>query len=807
MRNFHKIILTLFTLVFALSVSTAKAQDTEQTAKKRTVFQQHLYVNGNLGINTLWGDITDKKDLLLEPEFGFGLNVGYQYSPIIGARLNMTSGKTKSTLDHLLYDGGFTDLSAQLTVDLTNLLYKDNNNKLNLYGFGGFGIMFYNGDAVIPMGYDNYAVFPGSYKSTAMVFPAGLGFKYNVTENLDVTVEGSFHYSSTDKLEGMSGEDANGKQPFYTMDAVKYASVGLTYKFVGASAIGILGGSGASKMIRNHETVSYKVTPAILQEKGNKVPYEVSVTFPANYFGQLAAVKVAPVLKYGDQEFALASQVFIGEKVIAKGQKVPYLTGGTYTFKGEFDYTPEMANSTVVVTPVIFTPKDNVTADFKNLGLDQIKLADGIIHTENFAGGNEEVLMADAGYKEVSIVNKSAKLFFPKNLFTYNKRSGLNNTETATAARNAVNSFLAQGWEIKNITINAYASPEGEESFNASLSENRAKVADKYIHTELLGLIKAKDSKIKMKDCSGVNFSVTGNGPDWNGFMIALESSSIAGKSTILNVIKSAAPSKKEEEIRNMILMYPELEKILSPLRRAKIVVNASEPKRSNEEIAALAITSPKDLTLEELLFAATLTNDKGAQAGIYKTAVDLFSNSYEANTNFATSEIQKGNLSNALTYLQKANTLSPNNPTVLNDMGVIYAKQGDWEKAKKYFTNAKNLGANENYNLGVVAIQYGEYDNALSLFGSRKCDVNVGLAQLMTGKYESAKANLSCAVETCKTNYLLAVVGARTEKDAEVFASLKKAFAINPKLKGSALNDREFIRYFENAEFLALIK
>lgn len=787
MRNFHKIILTLFTLIFALSISVANAQNTEQTTKKASAFSKYLYVNGNLGIVTFWGDIADKKDLLKEPEFGFGFNLGYQLSPIIGTRLNMTSGKTKSTLDHLFYDGSFTDLSVQLTVDLTNLLYKNNNDKLNLYGFGGVGAIMYSGNSAVPIPGNSHFL-TGDFDGTAFVFPAGLGLKYSLTDNLDVTFEGSFHYTSTDKLEEANAADWGLDEPFYKMDAIKYVSLGLTYK---------LSAGGISKMIKNSGSVIYKVTPAVLQEKGDKVPYEVTVTFGPKYFAKNAAVNVAPILKYGDQELALASQIFIGENVSGKGQMVPYETGGTYTYKGEFDYIPEMASSTVVLNPVVYIPKTGMENAYKNLTAAQFKIADGIIHTEDWAGGNENILIGNSGYELETILTGTANLYFPVNLFNYNKQFGLNKTDEVSAARTALYDFLAQDLVIKEIAVDAYASPEGEETFNENLSENRAKTGDKYIKNELK----------RLKNTKNVTINVVGHGPDWEGFMTALAASDIADKSTILNVIKSAAPAKKESEIKNMILIYPELENILSPLRRTRIDVLSLQLNRNDAEITRLATTNPSELSRQELLYAATLTQNKDAQKAIYKSAASLYPKCWVAQSNYAQTEILDGNVTNGLSYLEKADQISPNNAVVLNNMGVAYAKLGQWDKAKKSFTDAQNLGAEENYNLGVTAIQFGEYEKALSLFGTKKCDVNVGLAQLLLENYEAAKANLSCADATCKTNYLLAVVGARTSNDAEVFAGLKKALAINPALKGKALNDREFIRYFDNEEFLSIVK
>ncbi|RLD38989.1 MAG: hypothetical protein DRI74_02130 [Bacteroidetes bacterium] len=788
-----------------------------------SVFDPYFYINTDLGFTDFFGDLHPDNVFGNSEMFAWGVKAGYQFDPIFGARLNVTNGQLLSQSDYkittatasgmqydtdlLRYKGTFTDVSGQLTVDFTNIFRDNKNARFSLYGFGGIGVAFHNGN-VYDMRNEDIYNHPhndtdyGNYKNNIIIFPAGLGAKYGVTENLDVTIETSARFTGYDLMDQTDGGNMMIKNDHY-----QYTSLGFTYKFVKAASA-VLGGSGEGKMIRNHETVTYKVTPEVLQEKGGKVAYEISVTFPENYFGRGAAVDIAPVLKYGDQELALSTQTFVGEEVVGvEGQMVPYETGGTYTFSGEFDFTPEMASSTVEVTPVVYVPKAGTETTFKNLAETQVKIADGIIHTEDFAGGNEESLLADSGYELETVISKTGKLYFPKNQYTYNKRRGLNSSKNAIAARVAVDEFLSQGWEIKNITVNAYASPEGEETLNANLSENRAKVADKQIHSELHRLIKAKNSKINMDNCSDVDFTVVGNGPDWDGFMAALEASSFADKSTVLNVIKSAAPAKKEAEIKNMILIYPELENILSPLRRAEVAVNCYEPKRTAEEIAALATTKPEDLTLQELLYAATLTEDDEAQAAIYKTAANLFADSWEAQTNYAYGEILNGNYTDALTYLEKANALAPNNATILNNMGVIHAKQAAWDKAKKCFTNAQNLGANENYNLGVVAIQYGEYDKALELFGSRKCDVNVGLAQLMTGKYEEAKANLSCAEETCKTNYLLAIIGARTANDAEVFANLKKAFEINPKLKGKALNDREFVKYFDNEEFLSIVK
>ena len=611
--------------------------------------------------------------------------------------------------------------------------------------------------------------------------------------------------------------------------------------------------NGLKKMAKNYNGVTYEVIPKVLETKGGVVSVTVKADFPPKYFNRKAAAYFAPVLTYEGGQTILSPILLKGEKVEGEGQTISYERGGTVTYTGEFDFIPEMRVSELMVTPVVFLPKTPLASGMtiedarkapKAVALGETKLADGVIATsmriemENEVRevieigeeiikkdnrGNIMIELYDAkvekdfsplslaphGYEKVTIVSKDANIYYPKNLYNFNANLELNKKTNVKAELDKLYDFVRMGWEIKDVEIDGWASPEGEETFNDGLSENRAKTSQRILTRAFGKIAKEKEAKVSFtKPKDDINFKIVGHGPDWKGFMSKVEKSSIKDKRPILNVVRSSDPLKKEQEIRNMIDIYPELEEnILPPLRRATIKISCFEPKKTDQEIARLATTNPRELTQQELLYAGTLTDDWNTQYKIYQAATTAYPKSWEANNNAGMMAMKLGKMNEAAKYLKKAESLASNNGMVTNNLGVLHTMQKDYDKAEKYLKKANKMGVDNNYNLGIIDINKGDFDAAMTKFSGVKCDYNVALAQLMTGDNASAESNLECARKNGATYYLLAVVGARAGNEPLMLTNLKKAIKAKPKYKECAKVDREFIKYFQNEEFMAIVK
>ncbi len=550
---------------------------------------------------------------------------------------------------------------------------------------------------------------------------------------------------------------------------------------------------------------SYSVNPEVLEAKGGKVAFTVNGTIPEKSFHKKAVVEFHPYIQYDGKTQDLKKFVLRGEKTEGEGTVINSKTGGSFTYSDEFDYTDDMRASELWV-------KATITKGKKVIETDPVKLADGIITTYKKIVHDEDLSYAPSGYEKVTIVPKKATVYFKVNMANLNFNCKLNKAETAKAEMDSLDVFLKKGWAIKDVNINAWASPEGEIDFNDDLSDRRAETAQKYIEKKLKSTSKdrAEEQGVAPEEVDkDVAFNAHGNGEDWDGFMTGVRGSNLKDKSMILNIVNSQNDaSKREQEIRNMTQIYSEIEdEILPPLRRAEIIVSFYEPKRTDEEIARLAVTYPDSLTYPELLHAATLTEDHQAKFNIYKEAFTHRHRDWRTYNNAAAEAINLGNIDDAENILVQAQKLSSNNGMIENNLGVVACHRDDWTKAEQYFKDAQMHGENENYNLGIVMIQKGEYQKALSYFNGISCRHNVALAQVLAGNMNEALKNLKCSPENPKTYYMLAVYGARTGNDKMVYEYLGKALEMHPKCKNKVAEDREFIKYFDNPEFQKIVQ
>ncbi|NLJ82730.1 MAG: hypothetical protein GX330_06360 [Bacteroidales bacterium] len=576
---------------------------------------------------------------------------------------------------------------------------------------------------------------------------------------------------------------------------------------------------GLKKMVKKQSSVSYSVTPNPLEAHGGKMTMEIQGTYPQKYFNKKATLSLEPIIKTSEGETVRLPVIHLeGEKVKGDNQTIGYKAGGKFTYNQTIDYKPMYENCELILEIEANLKKKSAT-------LDPVKLADGTINTSEKISVEPKLsypdeaingsffVLANHNYKGPQVITETGIIYFELNRDVLNWNLPFNQKEENKEALNNLITFISESNNILSVDILGWASPEGELKRNQELSSNRSATGKKWFEREYDKFIrnKARAEKVRASDIKkDIKYEIKDNGEDWDGFIEALENSSIQDKSKIINVIKSQNDmDQREQQIRNMIAIYDEVDnEILPSLRRAIIKVNVMEDKKTDEEIAELAANNPESLSNDELLYAASLTNDMKTKAEIYTKATQIFTNNYRGYNDLACVKYLQGEKDEALTMLNKAKELNPNNSEVLNNFGIISFLDGDIEKAKEYFEASKKAGFDQSYNLGVVYMKIGDYTAAINNFSTSKCDYNVALNQLLSKDYTAAKATIDCIQnKTAKDYYLLAIISARTNDTNILYKSLVEACKLDPELKKQALKDIEFRNYKNNAAFKDALK
>ncbi len=533
----------------------------------------------------------------------------------------------------------------------------------------------------------------------------------------------------------------------------------------------------------------FTVTPQVLEAQGGQVEATINGKFPEKYFNKKAVVEVTPVLKWEGGEAEGQSATFQGEKVEGNDQTISYKLGGNYVMRTTFDYVPEMAKSELYL-------RFKATAGKKTIDIPEVKIADGVISTSELVSQTLESATpatGDDAFQRIIKEKHDANIMFliqQANVRASELKKAKEFGEEVKGINDAANK------KINNIEISAYASPDGSLDLNTGLAERRQDNTAKVISRDLK---KAKvDATIDTKYTA----------EDWEGFQELVSKSNIQDKELILRVLSMYQdPEQREQEIKNISSVYETLaDEILPQLRRSRLTLNYEIIGKSDEEIAKLADSDYKQLNIEELLYAATLTNDPAKKEAIYTKATQLAPNDFRAYNNLGKLAYQAGDLDKAESYLKKAASIKSDAPETNMNLGLIALAKGDKAAAEAYLGKAAGAkGLNEA--LGNLYIAQGQYAKAVSSFADTKSN-SAALAQILAKDYNKANSTLA-AIENpdAYTDYLKAVIGARTNNNSMVISSLKSAIAKDATLAKKAATDLEFAKYFTNADFMNAIK
>ncbi len=318
------------------------------------------------------------------------------------------------------------------------------------------------------------------------------------------------------------------------------------------------------------------------------------------------------------------------------------------------------------------------------------------------------------------------------------------------------------------------------------MAEQREKNTSEYLNKQL--------KKDKITEFGELTAQFTPQ--DWEGFQKLVAQSNIQDKDLILSVLSMYKdPEQREREIRNLSSVFEQLaDQILPQLRYSRITASIDVIGKSDSEIMALLNSDPSKLSVEEILYAATLTDDNNKKLEIYDKAARIYPNDYRTWNDLGMAQYIAGDYSAAKANFQKAASMGKNPEPQMN-LGLIEMLNKNYAKANQHFGSA--AGVNElGEALGVYYLKQGDNAAAVKAFGDAKSN-NAALAQILTKDYSKAKSTLA-GINTpdATTYYLMAVLGARTNNESMLNTNLRQAIRMDKKLAQKAVNDLEFANY-----------
>ena len=552
-----------------------------------------------------------------------------------------------------------------------------------------------------------------------------------------------------------------------------------TKKFLGGLALLLL--TSCSGKLGQLPSDLFKVSPNPLEVDGGQVTATVNGTFPEKYMNKRAVVRVTPEMRFmkDGRETAVKGQpaFFQGEKVLGNNQTVSYLLGGHYTMKTSFPYEEAMQKSDMYLT-------FQAHIGDKEVKIPAVKVAEGVIATSELWHRTllqSEGCIAQDNFQHVVAQKQEANIKF------LIQQAELRKSELKS---DDVQEFVALlkricqdrlKLNLNNIEVSGFASPDGGFALNEKLANQRQTNTEAYIQQQL-----------KQADLQEY-FESDYTAQDWEGFQQLVQASNIEDKDIILRVLSMYKdPEEREQQIKNMSAGFRELaDGILPELRRARLTINYETIGRDDQQIKDQLAQDATQLTIEEILYAATLTDDAAEKQHIYEKAIDIYPKDVRAYNNLGMLAWQQGDYERTRQWLDKARTIKADCPEVNANLGLLALKQGDLKSAEEYLGCAAGAYHLEEA-LGNLHLAQGKY--ALAAQDMKEVISNsAGLAMLLTKDYANASQTLKSVKKgDAVTDYLQAVICARQGSKGRAADFLLKAIEKDSSLSNYMRNDRE---------------
>ena len=533
--------------------------------------------------------------------------------------------------------------------------------------------------------------------------------------------------------------------------------------------------SCSNKMVLTAD--NFEVVPNPLETQSGMVPSTINGSFPEKFMKKKAVVTVIPELRYAGQATQGQSATFQGEKVLGNNQTISYRLGGRYTMRSTVPYNDDMQKSELWMTFKAYKGK-------KEIQIPAVKVADGVIATSELY---KKTLLSDGGcqavdsFQRVKAQKQEANIKFLVNQANLRKSELKNNSVTEFVEMLKKINADREGFNLSNVEVQAYASPEGGFKFNDKLAGKRQNVSEKYVKDQL--------KKTKMNADIDAHYTAQ----DWDGFQRLVQASNLQDKDVILRVLSMYKdPEEREQQIRNMSAAFRELaDGILPELRRSRLIINYETIGRSDDQIQEQYNADAAKLSADELLYFASLQDTQADQEKVYKKAAELYDKDYRAYNNLATIALSKGDKAAAASYLAKALALDANSAESNANKGLMSLATGNMAEAEAALAKGAT-SETTTYAQGVLSLAKGNYAQAQQLFGDKKTN-SAALAQLLAKDYDAAAKTLD-KVENADaiTDYLHAIVAARRGNKFAATSYLKEALKKDPSLKAYADNDLE---------------